>query len=165
LTLLALQFPGMWYTLSEAFFTSNLRHSHHNIFRIVVWLFFLVVYSQAGTLPPHSRGPPDLFPQSVNPFNDWILYIITSKFGKFYYTLWVWPFFWKVCRSSPPPNLVLIHVARSEQGLYRPLLSIVRIFIKSHRSLKLFASQHGAPSRFGILWPLSQTGYYWLPLY
>jgi hypothetical protein len=127
--------PRYVYTLLEANFTSDLCHSHHNIFRIAVWLFFLVVYSQAGTLPPHSREPPDLFPQSVNPFNGWILYIITSKFGKFYYTLWVWPFFWKVCRSSPPSNLVLSHVTRSEQGLYRPLLSIVHMFIKKTTDL------------------------------
>ena len=45
----------------ERSFTSIFCHRYHNILRVVVWLFFLVVYSQAGTPPPHSRELPDLF--------------------------------------------------------------------------------------------------------
>src|SRR6266702_1290801 len=91
LTLLISQFLGTCCTLSksEAVFASTFCHSYHNILRIVVWLFFLVVYSQAGTPPPHSRELPDLFPQSANLLTDWILYIVTSIFGRFYYMLWV----------------------------------------------------------------------------
>jgi len=45
-----LLFLGSLCELWESTPLSNFRHSYQNIIRIVIWLFFLIVYSQAGTI-------------------------------------------------------------------------------------------------------------------
>src|SRR5260221_769632 len=48
-TLIVSPFPGPFRRLSTAAPLSNFCHSYQNALRIVIWLFFLFVYSQAGT--------------------------------------------------------------------------------------------------------------------
>jgi hypothetical protein len=45
-----LVFLGSFCKLSQLTPLSDFRYSYQNFIRIVIWLFFLVVYSQAGTI-------------------------------------------------------------------------------------------------------------------
>src|SRR5712672_216351 len=45
---LVLLCPSSFHELSQLGPSSEFDHSYQNILRIVIWLFFLVVYSQAG---------------------------------------------------------------------------------------------------------------------
>jgi hypothetical protein len=53
-----LLFLGSFCKLSQSAPLSDFRFSYQNFIRIVIWLFFLVVYSQAGTIifPDTSRS-------------------------------------------------------------------------------------------------------------
>jgi hypothetical protein len=45
-----LLFLGSFCKLSQSTPSSDFRYSYQNFIRIVIWLFFLIVYSQAGTI-------------------------------------------------------------------------------------------------------------------
>jgi hypothetical protein len=85
-----LLFLGSFCKLSQSTALSDFRYSYQNFIRIIIWLFFLVVYSQAGTisflvLADHLK----LSGQSVNLLTDWTLCSVTLIFGRSLYILWL----------------------------------------------------------------------------
>src|SRR6266851_3620983 len=89
-----------FYGLSQTASSPDFFHSYQNVFRIVIWLFFLFVYSQAGTpFFPVLAGSLKLSTQSANLLNDWIPCTITSIYGRLSYTAWPWRLRSKVRQS------------------------------------------------------------------
>jgi len=159
-------YPGLWITLriSDWLILTQSSCRYQNIFRVVVWLFFLVVYSQAGqhlsTSIPCScpnlilvREPLERLDERRTFLDEWeiVLYIMALSFfiesvfppHSFRYTFWQ-----------------LYDLPRHEQGKTPPRkLWIVSLF--PPRFSNSCDSPLGAPSTFGTSYRLSPTRSCW----